>query len=51
MTTDTHSFLGSIHDCSWWWDVNHGSVRHFCGLTPRHDGPHVCSCGECEESR
>lgn len=43
----THSYLGSIHDCSWWWDVVAGnSTRHFCGLKPGHDGPHICSCGK-----
>ena len=44
----THSYLGSLHDCSWWWDTEMG-VRHFCGLKPGHDGPHVCTCGEEEQ--
>lgn len=51
MTIETHSMLGSMRDCSWWWEPSLSSrpVRHFCGLTPGHDGPHVCSCGEEQE--
>jgi len=46
-TEVTHSSMGSLTDCSWWWD--HGNIRHFCGLTPGHDGHHVCSCAEVEQ--
>ena len=42
---ETHSILGSVRDCSWWWDDDLSPVRHFCGLPPGHDGGHVCACG------
>lgn len=30
MTIETHSMLGSMRDCSWWWeaDLASSSIRH-----------------------